>query len=372
MYNLRLGSGRPLALIIGLSLAWAVEAQILIGQSAGFTGGQALYSKDVRNGVEAYFNVVNAAGGVAGQALKLVAEDDKGSRDQVLANTKKLIEKDKVFALIGYTSGAGVEAALPIVEQARVPMLSPATGNAGIRLELHKHLFHTRAGYADEMRKVVDTLALVGLQRFALVYLQDTSVNRKVMEDALTANNVKAVAAVGLDRNAKEFGAAVDSLMGANPQAVLFITNARPLVEIVRAMRKRGYTGEIVSSSFAGTDFLADLKDDAVGLKVIQVLPPPSRTNVRVAREFREHLAKLDPAAKANYTSFEGYIAARVLVEGLKRAGKGASREKFVAALEGISDLDLGGYVVGFSAKSHGGSRFVDIGVVSANKALVF
>jgi ABC-type branched-subunit amino acid transport system substrate-binding protein len=349
-----------------------VQADILVGQSAGFTGGQASYSRDVHNGLEAYFAVVNRAGGIGGQAIKLVAEDDKGSKDQVLANTRKLIETDKVFALIGYTSGAGIEAALPMIEEARVPMLSPVTGNAGIRQEFHKYLFHTRAGYGDEMRKVVDTLALIGLQRFALVYLQDTTVNRKVMEEALAVNKVEAVVAVGLDRNAKTFDEPVASLVKANPQAVLFITNAPPLIQIVRGMKKRGYTGEFVSSSFAGTDFIADLKEDAPGLKVVQVLPPYGRTNVHVAREFREHLAALDSKAKPNYTSFEGYISARVLVEGLRRAGKSPSRERLVAALEGIRELDLGGYTVSFSPTSHDGSRFVDIGVVSRSSALVF
>jgi ABC-type branched-subunit amino acid transport system substrate-binding protein len=361
-------------LVLGAAAAFAggVQADILIGQSAGFTGGQAGYSKDVRNGLEAYFSAVNRAGGIAGQAIKLVAEDDKGNKDQVLANTKKLVETDKVLALIGYTSGAGIEASLPFIEQARVPMLSPATGNAGIRQNFHKYLFHSRAGYADEMRRVVDTLALIGLQRFALVYLQDTTVNRKVMEEALAANKVQAIVAVGLDRNSKNFDDAIETLVKANPQVVLFITNASPLVQIVRGMKKRGYTGEFVSSSFAGTDFVGDLKDDAVGVKVVQVLPPPGRSNVRAAREFRGHLAELDPAAKPNYTAFEGYIAARVLVEGLRRAGKNPSRDKLVAALEGINDLDLGGYVVSFSPKSHDGSRWVDIGVVGKTSALVF
>src|SRR5262245_22619884 len=110
-------------------------AQIAIGQSAGMTGGQAEYSKDVRTGLLAYIESVNRTAGVFGQSIKLVTEDDKGSRDQVVANTKKLIEKDNVFALIGYTSGAGVEAILPAIDQAKVPMLSPATGNAGIRQE---------------------------------------------------------------------------------------------------------------------------------------------------------------------------------------------------------------------------------------------
>jgi ABC-type branched-subunit amino acid transport system substrate-binding protein len=363
---------RLLVAAVILTAAQAASAQILVGQSAGITGGQAAYSKDVRTGLLAYFEAVNRAGGILGQPIKLITEDDKGSRDQVVANTKKLIEQDKVFALVGYTSGAGVEAALPLIAQAKVPMLSPATGNAGIRLEFHRYLFHTRAGYADEMRRIVDTLATIGMQRFALVYLSDTTVNRKVMEDALVANKVKAVAAVGLDRNSKDFGPAVDELLKADPQAILFITNSRPVVEIVRGMKRRNYNGEFISSSFSGTDFLGELKGDAIGVKLIQVLPPPERTSLKLVREFRDQLKLVDANMKPNYTNFEGYVAARVLVEGLRRAGKGASREKFVTALEAISEIDLGGYQVGYSGKSHAGSRFVDIGVVNGKGALVF
>lgn len=367
-----LKSGRAAFAAVLVALAQTAGAEILIGQSAGLSGGQAEYSKDVRTGILAYFEAVNRAGGVLGQPLKLIAEDDKGNRGQVQANTKKLIEKDNVFALIGYTSGAGVEGVLPLLQETRVPMLSPATGNAAIRLAFHRYLFHTRAGYADEMRKMVDTLAAIGLQRIALVYLSDTTVNLKVMEDALTANNLKSVATVGLDRNAKDFSAAVGELLAVNPQAVLFITNDRPVVEIVRGMKRKNYTGEFATSSFSGTSFINELKDDAVGVKVIQVLPSPTRTSMRIVREFHEHLRQVDSKVPPNYTNFEGYISARVLVEGLRRAGKNPSRERLVAALESISDLDLGGYHVSYSAKSHAGSRFVDIGIYTPRKQLVF
>jgi branched-chain amino acid transport system substrate-binding protein len=363
---------RALAAGALITAAPAAGAEILIGQSAGFTGGQAEYSKDVRTGIQAYFEAVNRAGGVHGRPLKLIAEDDKGSRQQVLVNTKKLIEQDKVFALIGYTSGAGVEGVLPLLQEARVPMMSPATGNAAIRLEHHRYLFHSRAGYADEMRRMVDTLASIGLQRIAIVYLSDTTVNRKAMEDALTANKLKAIAAVGLDRNAKDFKPAVDALLAAEPQAVLFITNDRPVVEIVRGMKRKNYTGEFATSSFSGTSFVNDLKDDAVGVKVIQVLPSPAKASLRVAREFREHLKLVDPDMKPNYTNFEGYIAARVMVEGLRLTGKNPTRERFVTTLETIRELDVGGYYVSYSAKSHAGSRFVDIGIFTPRKVLVF
>src|SRR5499426_4626031 len=363
---------RAFVLAAATFISQSAIAQILVGQSAGFTGGQASYSKDVRDGILACCAAVNRAGGIEGQQLKLLAEDDEGKRDQVVANTKKLIEKDNVFALIGYTSGAGTEAALPVAEAARVPMLSPASGNMGIRARHHRYLFHTRAGYDAEMRYIVDTTAQLGFTRYALVYLQDAAVNRPAMEAALAANNLKAVEALGLDRNAKDFGPVVEKLLAAKPDAVLFITNGPPLVEIVRGMKKRGYTGEFISSSFSGVKVLDDLKDDAIGLKLVQVLPTPRRSFPRVVKEFREHLQQLNAKATPNYTNLEGYVSARVLVEGLRRAGKNPTRERFVAALETFRQVDLGGYEVSFSPINHHGSRFIEIGVINLARALVF
>jgi ABC-type branched-subunit amino acid transport system substrate-binding protein len=363
---------RAFLVACALASAHPATADILIGQSAGFTGGQASYSKDVRDGILAYFQAVNRAGGIEGQQLKLIEEDDQGKKDLVVANTKKFVEKDNVFALIGYTSGAGTEGALPIAEAARVPMLSPASGNMGIRAQHHRYLFHTRAGYDAEMKYIVDTTASLGMSRYALVYLQDAAVNRPAMEAALAANNLKPVAAFGIDRNAKDFGPVVEKLLAAKPDAVLFITNGPPLAAIVRGMKKGGYAGEFISSSFSGTKVIDDLKDDAVGLKVVQVLPSPKKNHIRLIKDFREHLQQLDAKATPNYTSLEGYVAARVLVEGLRRAGKNPTREKFVNALESFRQVDLGGYDITFSPINHNGSRFIEIGVVNLAKALVF
>jgi branched-chain amino acid transport system substrate-binding protein len=346
---------------------------ILIGQSAGFTGGQAEYSKDIKSGIDAYFAAVNKSGGVNGRQLKLLSEDDKGKKENVVANTKKLIETDNVFALIGYTSGAGVEAALSYLDSAKVPMLSPATGNMGIRATFHRYLFHTRAGYDEEMKKIVTTLATIGMTRFALAYLDDVGpANAKAMHDALAEHNLKAVAAVGLNRNATDFSVQIDTLMKAQPAAVLFITNGNPITKIVQGMKQRGYTGQFVTSSFSGFKFIDDLKQDSHGVIVSQVLPPPHRRDIKITKEFQQHFKEAMPDLKPNYTSLEGYIAARVLVEAIKRAGADPTRERFIDALENMKSLDLGGYEINYSRQDHGGARFVDTGIVSSSGTLTF
>ena len=349
------------------------EGPILIGQSGGFTGGQAEYAKDVKAGIEAAFAGANAGGGIGGRPVRLVTADDGGKRDTVLANTKNLVESDKVLALIGYTSGAGTEGSLAYIEQAKVPILSPATGNMGIRTSPNPYLFHTRAGYADEMAKIVGHVAQLGYTRVALAYLDDVGpANLKSMQDALASHKLSAAAVVGLNRNAEDFSPQVDTLMAANPQLVVFISNAKPIVKIVQGMRARGYGGQFATSSFSGSRVVEDLKDNARGLIMIQVLPQPRKDHLKFHREFHADLKTLAPGMKANYTVLEGYIAGRVLLDGLKRSGGAASRAALLSALESLPDLDYGGYRIRLSRADRSGSRFVDLGVVADGGRLVF
>ncbi len=346
---------------------------ILVGQSAGFTGGQAEYAADVRLGIEAAFAEANRRGGVYGRSLKLVTADDGGRRDAVLANTRRLVEQDRVLALIGFTSGAGTEGTLAYLAEARVPLLSPATGNMGIRAAHHPYLFHTRAGYADEMNKIVGHVATIGLKRIALAYLADVGpANLKSMQDALAAHQLAPAAVVGLDRNAEDFTPQVNTLLAARPDLVVFISNARPIVKIVSAMRERGYHGQFATSSFAGSRVVADLQRHAPGLIMIQVLPQPHKDHMQFHREFHADLRRLSADAGPNYTVLEGYIAARTLIEGLRRAGANPSRERLAAALSNLGELDFGNYRVRYAKGNHAGSRFVDLGVVTDEGRLRF
>jgi branched-chain amino acid transport system substrate-binding protein len=349
---------------------------ILVGQSGGFTGGQAAYAADVRNGIAAAFAGVNASGGIGGRPIKLVTADDGGVRNRVLDNTKKLVETEKVLALIGYTSGAGVELTLPYLREAKVPMLSPATGNMGIRADHHPWLFHTRAGYRDEMGKIIAHVAGLGLKpRVGLAYLGDVGpANLKAMQDALASHQLTAAAVVPLDRNAKDFAPQVEQLMASKPDLVVFISNASPIQQIVSGMRQRGYHGQFATSSFSGSRVVQDLKQHAEGLIMIQVLPQPHRNALNFHRDFHADLKRLpaDAKASANYTVLEGYIAGRTLVEGLKRAGRDISSEKLAFALSGLGELDFSGYRIRYARGNHEGSRYVELGVVTDNGQLRF
>ena len=369
----------PLLFLIAALAANPARAQkdnlgpILVGQSAGLTGGQASYSADVRQGIEASFAAANRSGGINGREIKLVSLDDQGKKDNVVANTRKLVEQEKVAALIGYTSGAGVEATLSYLDKGQVPMLSPVTGNMGIRSDFHRNLFHTRAGYDEEMRKLIGIMALTNIKKFAIAYLDDVGpANPKAMHDALAASQLKAVAAVPLNRNATDFGPQIDALVKANPEVVVFISNGPPIVKIIQGMRAKGFGGRFATSSFSGLKVIDDLKEGSLGLIMSQVLPPPTRTHVRVVSDFQRDLKDFAPTAKPNYTNLEAYISGRVLVEAMRRTNGKLGGDRLVASLEEIRKLDLGGYEISFSAKNHDGSRFVDTGVVGGGGVLRF
>lgn len=356
-------------------LAWANTSpnDILIGQSGGFSGGQAEYARDIKAGIEAALAGANAIGGIAGRRIRLITADDAGKREAVLVNTRKLVETDKVVALIGYTSGAGTEGSLSYIQQARVPILSPATGNMGIREAANPYLFHTRAGYADEMAKIVGHVALLGYQRIGLAYLDDVGpANLKAMTGALAQHGLKPSVVVGLNRNAEDFSPQVGQLMAANPQLVVFISNAKPIVRIVQSMRAKGYGGQFATSSFAGSRVAGDLKDQARGLILIQVLPQPKQDHLRFHREFHADLKSSAPDLTPNYTILEGYVAGRVLLDGLRRSGPGVTRVQLQTALENSPELDFGGYRIRLSKTDRSGSRFVDLGVVTDDGRLVF
>lgn len=346
---------------------------ILIGQSASLTGGQAAYGRDVRDGIEAAIAAANAKGGIRGRPIQLVTLDDAGKREGVLANTKTLVEQHHVAALVGYTSGAGVEATLPYLSDAGVPLIGPATGNMGIRDGFHRFLFHVRAGYSDEMNKVVKHLVTTNLKRFAIVYLDDVGpANPQSMVNALQQNGLQPVASAAINRNADKFDKEAERLLKGEPEVVLAISNAKPVIKLVQAMKAKGYTGQYAIASFAGLSMIDELKQDSRGLILSQVLPPPSaKHHVRLIGTYQADMGAHKPQAVLNYTSLEGYIAARVLIEGLKRsAGDGGA--KLVAGLESMERVDLGGYEISFSPHSHHGSRFVNPGIVNAAGHLVF
>lgn len=341
--------------------------RISIGQSASLTGTTAEVGRQMRDGALAYLGTVNRQGGINGRKIELITLDDAGQTKVGEANTKKLIEENKVFLLFGYTGRNTSEAALPIIDAANIPFFGAATGGESIHGTFNRNVFNVRASYTLETQALVNYLVSTGQKKMGMIYHKDDlkKSNLKMTEDAAAAHNVKLMGSAAVERNSSEVKDAVAVISKLNPDAVICNAAVKPLAEFVRQMRKAGATSQFLSVSFVGSPIVKELGSEAAGVIMAQVVPLPTKIRIPVVAEYQKALASLDPKAEYSFSGLEGFITAKVLVEGLKRTGKDLTRPKFIKAMEAIHDLDVGDYFVSFSPTNHNGSKYVDITVIN-------
>ncbi len=339
---------------------------ILLGQSAAFSGPAAQLGIQMNIGTKSYLDHVNAQGGVYGRKLQLKTRDDRYEATLCVEATKKLIEEDKVFALISYVGTPTTGAAMPILTAAKVPLVGPFTGAELLRTPVNRYVFNVRASYYDETEKIVEQLVSTGNKKIA-VFFQDDSYGQaglKGVEIAMEKRNLKIAALGKVERNTIKVEDAVKSINAVQPDGVVMISAYTSITEFVRQMKRLGSSTQFHNVSFVGSKALADaLKDEGYGVAISQVVPFPWSPSVPIVKEYQEIMSK-SGNSDFNFSSLEGFIVAKVMVEGLKRAGKDLTREKLVAALEGMNNVDLGEFVVNFSAISHSGSKFVDLTMI--------
>jgi branched-chain amino acid transport system substrate-binding protein len=231
-------------------------------------------------------------------------------------------------------------------------------------------VFHVRASYFDETGLIVKQLTTLGLKKIA-VFRQNDSYGQAGLDGvvrALKAQGLEPVAVGLVERNSTDVAAAVAAIAPKQPDAVVQISAYKSCAAFIRAARKAGYGGSFYNVSFVGTQALLDeLGPEAYGVMVSQVMPYPFGSTLSVAREYLDAVARAGADAKPNYSSMEGYVAAKVLAEGLRRAGRNPSREALVTALESIGNWDLGGFNVNFGTRDHVASHFVDLTMLTAD-----
>jgi branched-chain amino acid transport system substrate-binding protein len=339
---------------------------IVLGQSAAFSGPAAQLGIQMNIGTKAYLDHVNAKGGVHGRTIELRTRDDKYEANLAVENTKKLIAEDRVFALISYVGTPTTGAAMPILTEAKVPLVGPFTGAELLRTPVNRYIFNVRASYYDETEKIVEQLTSTGNKNIAVFYQDDSygQAGLKGVEIAMTRRSLKISALGKVERNTVKVEQAVKSIDSVKPDAVVMISAYTSIAEFVRQMRKAGSVAQLHNVSFVGSKALSDaLKEEGYGVAISQVVPFPWSPAVPIVKEYQQIL-KQAGNTDYNFSSLEGFIVGKVMVEGLKRAGKDLTREKLIAALEGMTNVDLGGFIVGFSPTNHSGSKFVDLTMI--------
>ena len=226
---------------------------------------------------------------------------------------------------------------------------------------LKHYVINVRASYYDETKEQVDKLWENGIHKIGVLY-QDDAFGKTVLDGvklALQKHNATPVGLGTFERNATDVDAGLRDVMAAHPQAVVVVGPYSPVAAAVKKAHESGWRPQFLTVSFVGTEeFIKEAGPDAEGTIITQVIPPYDRTDYPTVALYRKYLTKYNPSATPSFVSFEGFVDAMVLVEGLKRAGKDPSREKFVSGIESIHEMNIGlgpKLILSYSASDHKG-----------------
>jgi branched-chain amino acid transport system substrate-binding protein len=340
--------------------------RILIGQSAAFTGPASELGTEMRTGALAYFEQINKKGGINGRRIELTTIDDGYEPDRATANTKKLIG-DGVFLLFGYVGTPTSNAAKPIFTEAQVPFVGPFTGAESLRTPVNRYIFNVRASYFAETDKIIAQLVNLGMTKIAVFYQNDAygQAGLAGVERAVKKRNMAISVTATVERNTIDVAAAVKTIAKTEPQAVVMVSAYKSCAAFIREMKKAGSVPQFINVSFVGSRALAnELGETGRGVGITQVVPFPWNVGVPVVKEYQKDLQAYTGKTEYSFTSLEGFIAAKVLVEGLRKTGNPLTRERFVQAMESFS-YDTGGFIVNYTPTDHSGSTFVELTVIT-------
>ena len=344
------------------------DSTITLGMSAPVSGPNGAYGKEMKEGAQAYFAQLNAAGGIGGKKIELIALDDGYETDKAVANTRKLINDNKVFALMAFYGSSPTTESMKIFSEAKVPLLGTISGAGNLRSPVNRYMFHLRASYADETESIVNHLVGLGITNIAVFY-QNDGFGKSGLDGVvatLARHKLKPVAVGSVERNSLEVGPAVVQIAKVSPQAVIMVTLYKPTAAFIQQMRKTGQMPQFSTLSPVGADLLvAEMgAKEAHGIGISQVMPYPWNDTLPVVKEYQKALRTFAKNNNFSYYGIEGFINAKLMAEAIKKSGKDLTREKLLNTLES-SNFDLGGYKVGYSPANHNGSRFVDLTVLS-------
>ena len=361
-----------LTTLAGLSLLFAVanplhagaeeigvsSDTILFGQAAALEGPSSALGQGMRHGILAAFEEINAKGGIHGRKLKLVSRDDGYDPDRSVVQTIKLIEQDKVFALIGAVGTPTAVATVPISSARNVPFIGPFTGAEFLRAPHLQNVVNIRASYSAEAEAWIKHLTEDLHFRKIAIFYQDDSFGRDGLagvKRALEKRGLELTAEGTFERNTRAVGAALRTLKRAEPEAVVMVGTYEPCAEFIKLAHRRDFHPTFVNISFVGANALAkELGADGNGVIVSQVVPFPWDASLKVVADYQAAEKALDPRPTPDFVSLEGYLAGRLAAAALEMTGPNPTREDLLRVINEVGRFDIGGNVMTFGAEGAG------------------
>ena len=342
--------------------------RILFGQAAALEGPAAALGTGMRLGLQAAFAEANADGGVKGRKLELLSADDGYEPEKAVAVTKKLIEQDQVFALVGPVGTPTSSATQPIAEAAGVPFIGPFTGAGFLRDPKRTTAVNIRASYDQETEAWVERLTKdLGISKIAILYQDDSfgQAGLAGVQKAMDKRGMKLAAQGSYPRNTTAVKSALLEIRKAEPEAVVMVGAYGPCAEFIKLARQLKMDPVFVNISFVGSNALAEaLGKDGAGVVVSQVVPLPEDASVPVVKAYQQALAKTAPEAKPGFVSLEGYLVGRLVVEALRKVPGEPTRAALLEAIARTGTFDLGGVTLTYGPGDNQGSDQVFFTVI--------
>jgi branched-chain amino acid transport system substrate-binding protein len=352
------------AYLTSVTVAYAADT-IVLGQSAPLSGDNAAFGKDIRDGALAYFNLVNAAGGIGGKQIELVTLDDANDRKRAGENAATLLNVNRAVALFGFASATLSLDALPLAERLRAPVFATFTGAPVVRKS--PVTFTIRPTYDQEMEKILEFWQTKGVQRVAVIHYDDEVglQNLASVAERVKQRTNQPVMSVPIKRNATIADESIKKIIASDPELVVSTVASSHAAGTLEKLRNQSKFYYMSATSFVGSSqFLKLVGNKGAGVSITQVVPSPASVTIPVVVECRRALAAAK-LSELNYTNLEACIAAKVLVEGMRKTSRDVTRGSLLNALQNLGNFDTGGFTIAFSRGSNHGSKWTDLTVIT-------
>jgi len=342
------------------------DNEVVFGSSMALQGHAGYLGQETLRGAMSYLRYINDEGGVHGRSIRIITRDDSYDPPKCLDNTQRFLVEDEVFGLFCYVGTPTTVKAIPLVEEARVPLLGMFTGANALREPFTPYLINVRASYYQETSAAVEHLVQdLHLKRIAVFYQYDAYGFDGLTgtELALKRFGLEPVARGSYIRGTHDIREGLERIRESGAEAVVMIGTSDPCANFIRRGLDLDFDPIFYMVSFVGAKELSrnlqQTDTRSVNVVMSQVVPPPIKRDGSVAesaREFVSLLSRYYPGEEPNFVGFEGYINAKVLVEALRRAGRNLTRESFLEAIASMHDFSLGEDVhLSFASDDHQG-----------------
>jgi branched-chain amino acid transport system substrate-binding protein len=375
------GCVAPLALALGVIFSLCANASdIVIVQVADYSASRAALGKALRAGAQTAFAHANETGGIKGSKIRFVHYDDNYKPDETVKLVQQSFERDKPVLLLGVVGTANTAELRKreVLEKGDIALLAPYTGADSLRTPYTPNIFHIRTSYSEEVDRMVKHLSSIGIKKIAIFHENDPFGNfiYGAFEEASKRHSTQIAARAVVERGATDLGNALAPLLQAQPGAVIVGTAGAPTVNFIRAARAAGLSQPLIGLSVNDLPSILTGVGNQVarGFGQVQVMPDPlACKGLKICQDLSAQYAKHgDKSVSLSPVVMEGYVAGRTAIEALKRIKGIPTAKTMRAALESLSDVNLGGFGLSFGEGKRAGSTYMDVGVVNGRGQMIY